>query len=104
MQYPRERSRHDILRVGRRGQGTTGDGEKVRRKRNKAPGEGSGKSGPIITDNGGFILDIKFKEITNPAKVEQQLNNLPGTLGNGIFTRKPLKVVVGKPDGTTTTL
>ena len=66
--------------------------------------EGSGKSGPIITDNGGFILDIKFKEITNPAKVEQQLNNLPGTLGNGIFTRKPLKVVVGKPDGTTTTL
>ena len=55
------------------------------------------KLGPIITDNGNFILDCNLK-IKNPKKLEQELNSIPGVVENGIFT-KFSKVVVGTKNG-----
>ena len=54
------------------------------------------KDGPVITDNGNFILDTKFDTINNPKKLEKELNNIPGVLENGIFAGLADKVIIGK--------
>jgi ribose 5-phosphate isomerase A len=46
---------------------------------------GSGKVGPVITDLGNFIIDAKFESIENPAKLNTDLNNIPGIAGHGLF-------------------
>ena len=57
---------------------------------------GMKKDGPVITDNGNFILDTKFDTIKNPQKLETELNTIPGVLENGIFAGLADKVIVGK--------
>ena len=54
------------------------------------------KDGPVITDNGNFILDTKFSSIDNPSSLEKELNTIPGVLENGIFAGLADKVIVGK--------
>lgn len=54
------------------------------------------KMGPVITDNGNIIIDV-FIDLNNPEEVERDLNNIPGVLENGIFTKVD-KVIVGHPD------
>lgn len=44
------------------------------------------KLGPVVTDNGNFIIDCSI-EITNPRKREKEINSIPGVVENGIFTR-----------------
>lgn len=39
----------------------------------------------FITDNGNIIIDVHNWIITEPMKLEQTLNNLPGVVCNGIF-------------------
>lgn len=53
---------------------------------------------PYVTDNGNYILDVNFRRIEDPVKLELELNAIPGVVENGIFTRKPEKIIVGKPD------
>lgn len=43
------------------------------------------KDGYVITDLGNMIIDAKFETITDPAKLEAYLNNIPGVVENGIF-------------------
>ncbi|HPR41124.1 MAG TPA: ribose-5-phosphate isomerase RpiA [Candidatus Methanofastidiosa archaeon] len=50
------------------------------------------KDGPVITDNGNFIVDLKTI-IKNPKEMEININNIPGVVENGIFTRK-CKIIV----------
>ena len=57
------------------------------------------KDGPVITDNGNFIVDTKFDSIRNPQKLEKELNILPGVVENGIFTNLVDKVIIGSPSG-----
>lgn len=45
------------------------------------------KDGPVITDNGNFIIDL-FTKVTNPKSMENEINNIPGVFENGIFTSK----------------
>ncbi len=54
------------------------------------------KDGPVITDNGNFVLDTKFGAIDNPYELEIELNTIPGVLENGIFAGITDKVIVGK--------
>ncbi len=58
---------------------------------------GTGKVGPIISDNNNFIVDAKM-EIKNAANLEAMLNNIPGVLENGIFTKFD-RVIVGDEKG-----
>jgi ribose 5-phosphate isomerase A len=64
--------------------------------------EGSAKDGPVITDNGNFILDCTFPAIKDPEKLEMTLDAIPGVISSGLFTRFTGKtdVIVGKADGT----
>ncbi|MBC7100317.1 ribose 5-phosphate isomerase A [Methanothermobacter tenebrarum] len=57
------------------------------------------KDGPLITDNGNFIIDADFGSIDDPSKLEYEINNIPGVLENGIFSRGVDRVIVGTKDG-----
>ncbi|MCD6189610.1 MAG: ribose-5-phosphate isomerase RpiA [Thermococcus sp.] len=57
------------------------------------------KDGPVITDNGNFILDAKFERIEDPLDMEIELNNIPGVVENGIFADIADIVLVGTKEG-----
>ncbi len=54
------------------------------------------KAGPVITDQGNFVIDVKFEAIDNPAELEKTLNNIPGVLENGLFVGVTDLVLVGE--------
>jgi ribose 5-phosphate isomerase len=45
------------------------------------------KDGPVITDNGNFIVDCQFEEIPDPAALETAIAQIPGVIESGLFTR-----------------
>lgn len=54
------------------------------------------KAGPVITDQGNFVIDVKFDTIDNPAELEKTLNNIPGVLENGLFVGVTDLVLIGE--------
>ena len=44
------------------------------------------KAGPVITDHGNLLLDIRFSEPIDPVEMETVLNCIPGVIENGFFT------------------
>ncbi|QYO62961.1 ribose-5-phosphate isomerase RpiA [Leptolyngbya sp. 7M] len=54
------------------------------------------KDGPVITDQGNMIIDVKFDAIDNPAEMEKTLNNIPGVLDNGLFVNVADIILVGE--------
>ncbi|MBL8310296.1 MAG: ribose-5-phosphate isomerase RpiA [Burkholderiales bacterium] len=58
----------------------------------------------VITDNGNLILDVRGLDISDPARLESQLNQLPGVVTNGIFARRGADVcITASAAGITTT-
>ncbi len=55
------------------------------------------KLGPVISDNGSFIIDCEMK-LDNPKKTEEWLKSIPGIIENGIFTKFDV-VIVGSEKG-----
>jgi len=55
------------------------------------------KDGPVITDNGNYIVDCRFDEIQKPEELEATIDLIPGTVGNGLFTgfRDKTTLIVG---------
>jgi ribose 5-phosphate isomerase A len=54
------------------------------------------KAGPVITDQGLMVIDVKFDSIDNPAELEKTLNNIPGVLENGLFVGVATTILVGE--------
>lgn len=54
------------------------------------------KAGPVITDQGNMVIDVKFDSIDNPAELEKTLNNIPGVLENGLFVGVATTILVGE--------
>ncbi|MGB3205223.1 MAG: ribose-5-phosphate isomerase RpiA [Crinalium sp.] len=54
------------------------------------------KAGPVITDQGNMVIDVKFDSIDDPAELEKTLNNIPGVLENGLFVGVTDIVLVGE--------
>ena len=57
------------------------------------------KDGPVITDNGNFVVDCRFPSITNPENLEATLASIPGILESGLFcgfTKKTTVVIGGR--------
>jgi ribose 5-phosphate isomerase A len=46
---------------------------------------GVNKDGPIVTDNGNFLLDARFY-IEDAEELEREINTIPGVVENGIFS------------------
>jgi ribose 5-phosphate isomerase A len=55
------------------------------------------KAGPVVTDQGNLVLDVKFDGgIADPVALEREINNLPGVLENGLFVNITDQVLVGE--------
>jgi ribose 5-phosphate isomerase A len=54
------------------------------------------KAGPVITDQGNMVIDVKFDSIDDPVNLEKTLNNIPGVLENGIFVNCADLVLIGE--------
>ncbi len=54
----------------------------------------------FVTDNGNLILDVHGLTLTDPARMETDLNNIVGTVCNGIFAAQAAdRVIVANPAG-----
>ena len=53
------------------------------------------KAGPVVTDQGNFVVDVKFDSIPDPAGLERTINNIPGVLENGLFVGVAHRVLFG---------
>jgi len=58
--------------------------------------QGSGKIGPVISEVGNIVVDARFKSIPNPARLDRQLNDLPGVMGHGLFVHMAHQVLVAR--------
>jgi ribose 5-phosphate isomerase A len=60
--------------------------------------EGVRKDGPVITDNGNFIIDCGFGAITDPGRLEVEIGSIPGVMGCGLFSiyGEKITVIVGE--------
>ncbi|MBD1840361.1 ribose-5-phosphate isomerase RpiA [Coleofasciculus sp. FACHB-64] len=54
------------------------------------------KAGPVVTDQGNLVIDVKFDTLDNPGELEKTLNNIPGVLENGLFVGVTDLVLVGE--------
>lgn len=61
--------------------------------------EGKGKVGPIITDNGNFIVDADFGPIDAPDKLNSELKSIPGLVETGLFINTADTVYIGTSKG-----
>ena len=63
------------------------------------------KAGPVVTDNGNFVLDVVFDFSpgkTDPEELHDQLSKLPGIVESGLFVRMAEKAFFGQADGSVT--
>jgi ribose 5-phosphate isomerase A len=57
--------------------------------------------GPVITDNGNFILDWQFPEnLTDWNKINMEISLIPGVVETGLFINMAEKAFFGMLDGT----
>jgi len=63
--------------------------------------DGVAKDGPVISDNGGIIVDAGFGPIKNPEDLERAITMIPGVICTGLFTAflQKTSVVVGGEKG-----
>lgn len=58
------------------------------------------KDGPVVTDQGLWILDARFPDgIEDAAAVSDAVDRMPGVLGHGLFLGMATDVLVGHEDG-----
>lgn len=55
----------------------------------------SEKDGPVVTDNGNFVVDVDFGVIENPAELDQKVRSIPGVVETGLFIGLADVVFVG---------
>jgi ribose 5-phosphate isomerase A len=56
----------------------------------------------FVTDNGNLILDVYNLTILEPAKLESDLNDIPGVVSVGLFALRPADLLLlGTPEGVT---
>eukprot|EP01134_Creolimax_fragrantissima_P006250 CFRG6250T1 len=58
------------------------------------------KAGPLVTDNGMFIIDADFGDIQDPAVLHNSLIVIPGVVETGLFCDMAKVAFFGQADGT----
>ncbi len=48
----------------------------------------------FVTDNGNVILDVRGLDMTDPAALEEKLNQMPGVVTVGLFAKRPADVLL----------
>ena len=62
------------------------------------------KMGPVVTDNGNFIIDVDFGKINAPDELQFQLKSLTGVVDSGLFLKMATKAYIGQANGKVQTL
>ncbi|XP_047248874.1 ribose-5-phosphate isomerase [Girardinichthys multiradiatus] len=57
------------------------------------------KAGPVVTDNGNFILDWKFERAQNWKEVNTAIKMIPGVVETGLFVNMAEQAYFGMEDG-----
>lgn len=57
------------------------------------------KAGPVVTDNGNFILDVDFGIIADPGALNTRLLAVVGIVETGLFVGMAAKAFFGLADG-----
>lgn len=57
------------------------------------------KDGCLVTDDGNYILDVKFNVIDDFKNLDNNLNNITGVVGTSLFTREVTKLIVAGENG-----
>jgi ribose 5-phosphate isomerase A len=57
--------------------------------------EAQRKLGPVVTDNGNFVLDVDFGSIDQPKELNQALKTVSGVVETGLFVGMADIVYVG---------
>ncbi|MFW5973011.1 MAG: ribose-5-phosphate isomerase RpiA [Bacteroidota bacterium] len=65
---------------------------------------GQRKDGPVVTDQGLWIVDARFERIDDLYTLDRDLLLTPGVLDHGLFLNLATDVIVGHEDGSTTHL
>ena len=60
---------------------------------------GSGKLGPVVTDMGNFIFDVKFSRDFNLLKMGADLNTIAGVVETGLFLGMASQAFIAQSDG-----
>uniref|UniRef100_UPI00358E0515 ribose-5-phosphate isomerase isoform X2 n=1 Tax=Myxine glutinosa TaxID=7769 RepID=UPI00358E0515 len=60
------------------------------------------KAGPVVTDNGNFILDWQFDSQQDWMAVNTAIKLIPGVVETGLFVKMAIKAYFGMADGTVT--
>lgn len=60
---------------------------------------GSAKDGPVVTDQGLWILDVRFESIVHPGRLGRSIKQLPGVLDHGLFVDLATHALVGLESG-----
>ena len=60
---------------------------------------GARKDGPVVTDQGFWVIDARFDPIDDPAELDRDLISIPGVLDHGLFIGIATDIVIGGPDG-----
>ena len=58
-----------------------------------------GEEEPYLTDEGHYIVDLDLGRIDDPARLNAELNTIPGVVETGLFIGLASAVIVGEPDG-----
>ena len=57
------------------------------------------KAGPVVTDNGNFVLDVDFGPISDPETLNTKLSLIPGVIETGLFCNMAEQAYFGQQDG-----
>ena len=57
------------------------------------------KAGPLVTDNGNFIIDVDFGIIDNPVVLDNKMRAIPGVVETGLFIKMAAKAYIGQKNG-----
>jgi ribose 5-phosphate isomerase A len=57
------------------------------------------KMGPVVSDNGNFIIDVDFGTIKNPSELNNLIKEIPGVVDTGLFLGMTSSVYIGQKDG-----
>lgn len=57
------------------------------------------KAGPVVTDNGNFVIDADFGPLEDPRQLDKLLIAIPGIVETGLFCGMAGSAYYGTQDG-----
>jgi len=57
------------------------------------------KAGPLVTDNGNFIIDVDFGIMEDPSELNEKIIRISGVVDTGFFIGMVAKAYIGQEDG-----